>query len=66
MNNELLRCPFCGSQYTQVRFMGLKHCPSAFQDGYRGECCDCGAITRAFGTEAEAIKAWNRRISDGD
>lgn len=61
MSNELKPCPFCGSQYTQVRYMGLKHYPSAFENGYRGECCDCGAITRALETETGAANAWNTR-----
>lgn len=58
---DLKPCPFCGGQYTQVRFMGLKGYPSAFESGYRGECCDCGALTRAFRTEAGAANFWNTR-----
>lgn len=59
---ELLPCPFCGSKYTQVRYMGGKwQEPSAFDSGYRGECCDCGVITAAYGTADEAIAAWNHR-----
>lgn len=60
--SELLPCPFCGSEYAQVRYIGGKwQEPSAFDSGYRGECCDCGATTAAYGTEAEAIAAWNTR-----
>lgn len=59
--SELKPCPFCGGEFTQVRYMGLDRYPSAFQNGYRGECCDCGAVTRAFETEAEAMNAWNTR-----
>lgn len=59
---ELLPCSFCGSEYAQVRYMGGKwQEPSAFDSGYRGECCECGALTAAYGTEAEAIAAWNTR-----
>lgn len=55
-------CPFCGSKYTQVRYMGGKwQEPSAFSSGYRGECCGCYAVTAAYNTEAEAIDAWNTR-----
>lgn len=59
---ELLPCPFCGVEYTQVRWIGFKDKSNgAFDAGYRGECCDCGALTRAYDTEAEAIEAWNTR-----
>lgn len=62
MHMVTLPCPFCGSKYTQVRYMGGKwQEPSAFESGYRGECCDCYAITAAYPTEAEAIVAWNSR-----
>lgn len=61
-NGKLLPCPFCRSEFTQVRYMGGKwQEPSAFSSGYRGECCDCGATTAAYDTEAEAIAAWNTR-----
>lgn len=60
---ELKPCPFCGSKYTQVRYMGGKwQGPSAFSSGYRGECCGCYAVTAAYDTEAEAIDAWNTRV----
>jgi len=62
LETTLLPCPFCGGEYAQVRYMGGKwQEPSAFDSGYRGECCDCGAITAACDTEAEAIAAWNAR-----
>lgn len=57
---EFKPCPFCGSEFTQVRYIGWKS-PCAFDSGYRGECCDCLAITAAYSTEAEAIAAWNTR-----
>lgn len=60
MSEILKPCPFCGSKYTQVRYIGWKS-PSAFDSGYRGECCYCGLITAAYHTEAEAIDAWNTR-----
>lgn len=56
MSEELKPCPFCGSEHTQVRYMGGKwQEQSAFSSGFRGECCDCGVI------EAEAARAWNAR-----
>lgn len=58
----LLSCPFCGSRYTQVRWIGFKDKSNgAFESGFRGECTECFALTRAFSTEAEAIAAWNTR-----
>lgn len=62
MEIKTKHCPFCGSKYTQVRYMGFKrHEPSAFSNGYRGECCSCGATTAAYDTEADAMRAWNAR-----
>ena len=64
MTDKLLPCPSCGSKYAQVRYMGGKwQEPSAFDSGYRGECCDCGLITAAFDTETEAVAAWNTRAA---
>ena len=59
---ELKSCPFCGGEYTQVRYIGGEwQEPSAFESGYRGECCSCDAITAAYNTESEAASAWNTR-----
>lgn len=60
--DRLLPCPFCGGKYTQVRWIGFKDKnKGAFESGFRGECTECFALTRAFSTEAEAIEAWNTR-----
>lgn len=61
MSVELKPCPFCGSKWTQVRWMGFDNNSSAFCTGYRAECTDCGAITKAFTREKDAVEAWNRR-----
>ena len=64
----LLPCPMCGAAWpsVQVRWIGFTHTHNgAFSAGYRGECCDCGLITRAFNDEAEAIAAWNARATHG-
>lgn len=64
MTDKLLPCPFCGSEFVQVRYMGGKwQEPSAFESGFRGECCDCYLITAAYSTEAEAAAAWNTRAN---
>lgn len=57
---ELKPCPFCGSEFTQVRYIGFSN-DSAFKRGYRGECCDCFAITKACTDPAEAAATWNHR-----
>lgn len=63
---NLKPCPFCGSIWTQVRWIGFKDAPpSGFIPGYMGECVDCGATTRAFMCEADAVSAWNGRADNG-
>ena len=60
--SKLKPCPFCGSKWTQVRWIGFTDGkPHAYESGYRGECTDCGAITKAFYDIDEAVQAWNRR-----
>lgn len=54
---KTLPCPYCGSEWTQVRRMGI----TALDSGYRGECDNCFAITKPFRTPEEAVAAWNRR-----
>lgn len=57
----VLRCPLCGSIYTQVRHMGWSEPAQAFEAGYRGECTVCHAVSGAHTTEKEALADWNRR-----
>lgn len=54
---KTLPCPYCGSEWTQVRHMGI----TVLDSGYRGECDNCFAITKPFRTPEEAVAAWNRR-----
>lgn len=61
-NPVQLPCPFCGSIFCEAKYLGGQwQEPSAFESGWRVECCDCGALTRAFPTEDEAVTAWNTR-----
>ncbi len=57
----VLRCPLCGSIYTQARHMGWSEPAQAFEAGYRGECTVCHAVSGAHTTEKEALADWNRR-----
>ena len=64
---ETKPCPFCRSKYTQVRWIGsfIKGTKYAcgFSPGFRGECTDCWATTRACRTKEEAAYWWNIRCS---
>jgi ribosomal protein L37AE/L43A len=48
-------CPFCSSLHTKAWDM---------QKGWRVVCEGCDATTAAFGSEDEALAAWNRRSAD--
>lgn len=55
MRDELKRCPFCGGE-AEVDGFPLRYV----------RCKECGAETGAFDSEEEAIKAWNKRVSDDE
>lgn len=54
-------CPFCGSEWTQVRYINNPFDKEHVYGGYRGECTVCGITTRAFRSIAEAEADWNTR-----
>jgi Lar family restriction alleviation protein len=55
---ELLPCPFCGGDaIARTRLSGISG-PTELVG-----CIKCGADTKAFKTESEAITAWNTRAS---
>lgn len=62
MSDELKRCPFCGGEAVVSSFgrEGDEHfwieCSNAF--------CPVSPETCEFGSEADAIAAWNRRVGE--
>lgn len=56
-------CPFCGSEYTQVRWIGFAGVVSGMVAGFVGECTDCWATTRACATKDDAAYWWNIRAN---
>ena len=60
-NEKLKPCPFCGSKWTQVRYINNPFDKNHVYGGYRAECTDCYAVTKACNNEQDAIDAWNRR-----
>lgn len=57
----LKQCPFCGSKWTQARYINHPFDEHHVYGGYRGECVDCGVTTKAYKTREEAVDAWNMR-----
>ena len=58
-------CPFCGSVWTQARWIGFVDAPpSGFTPGYYGECTDCGAHTGPCSDIETAKESWNARSSE--
>ena len=63
MTDEALKpCPFCGCAFPAVGYdgdaktLGRKECITA-------RCRQCGAETRKFSSQAEALAAWNTRAA---
>jgi Lar family restriction alleviation protein len=61
---KLKNCPFCGSKWTQVRYINNPFDKKHVYGGYRAECCDCYVTTKACKTPEEAAALWNNRPDD--
>ena len=64
-DSGLKQCPFCGSKWTQARYINHPFDEHHVYGGYRGECTDCGVTTKAYKTREEAVDAWNMRSCEG-
>ena len=63
MTKELRRCPFCGGEAEVVPHLYYSIKTEREEcDSFHVECKNCQSQGYAFwGTEEQAIKAWNRR-----
>lgn len=61
---KLKKCPFCGSKWTQVRYINNPFDKNHVYGGYRAECTDCCVTTKACKTPEEAAALWNNRPDD--
>lgn len=55
-NYKLKPCPFCGGEARCLE--------TNWRDGYNVFCEECGVITLRYSTPDDAIKEWNKRVSD--
>ena len=64
---ELKPCPFCGGEAEVVPHKFFSEALKAWKvDCYGIECKNCHTSGYQFwGTEEQAVKAWNRRYGDG-
>lgn len=67
---KLRECPFCEGEATSIERYNYSAAPYSAVPLHLVECwvecCECGARTDTFLTEAEAVEAWNRRVSDSE
>lgn len=64
MTETLKPCPFCGE--TEQNLVGIATIPNYYSGnnsfiGHQPKCLNCGATLLIYGSEEEAIKAWNKR-----
>lgn len=62
MNNSLLNCPFCGSDWIEI----VKILNKSKKNKFYIRCMNCGARTRNQTAIKDAVKLWNRRVSNAE
>lgn len=60
MNDEILRCPFCG----EIADTFDNYFPRRQAIWVRVGCLGCDVRTKWYPTEEEAINAWNTRVKE--
>lgn len=58
MAEELKPCPFCGSE-------NIREHSGYPLEYWSVKCLDCGGRMQFYGSQQQAINAWNRRALDG-
>lgn len=63
---ELKPCPFCGGEAIlgDIRMTTLAYSPRIRTTYRRVFCENCGAATKSYETEKNAINAWNSRAQE--
>lgn len=66
--DELRHCPFCGGEAEVVHHKFFsEHLKAWKTESYGVKCKNCHTSGYQFwGTEKQAIKAWNRRVDNGE
>lgn len=59
VENSLLNCPFCGSDWIEI----VKTLNKLNKNKFYIHCMNCGARTRSQNTITDAVKLWNRRAN---
>lgn len=60
MNNSLLNCPFCDSDWIEI----VKILNKSKKNKFYVRCMNCGARTRNQNEIVDAVKLWNRRADN--
>lgn len=60
VENSLLNCPFCGSNWIEF----VKVLNKSNKNKFYVRCMNCGARTRNQSVIADAVKLWNRRAGN--
>lgn len=59
VEDSLLNCPFCGSEWIE----SVKVLNKSNKNKFYIRCMKCGARTRNQNTINDSVKLWNRRVN---